>query len=75
MVKKIDPRLLDDIAELEVEAILEGLQDPELRKNPSFLEKVRKFMQQNRLVTTPETPGMQRIKRETEDIPEFDDMN
>lgn len=74
---KIDQKVLDELAELEVDALLDGLNDPDLRKNPSFLEKVRKFLQQNRLVTTPETPGVQKIKREVEDIPDFDreDLN
>ena len=45
----IKDQLLDQIAELEVKALLEGLQDPELRRNPSFLEKVRKFLAQNKL--------------------------
>lgn len=74
---KIDQKVLDELAELEVDALLDGLNDPDLRKNPSFLEKVRKFLQQNKLVTTPETPGVQKIKREVEDIPDFDreDLN
>ncbi|MDT8900657.1 hypothetical protein [Anaeroselena agilis] len=75
MVKKIDPKVLEEIAELEVLALLEGLQDPELRRNPSFLEKVRKFMAQNRLITSEQTPGIRQLQRETEDIPEFDDFN
>lgn len=63
--------LIDEIAQLEVEALLEGLKDPELRKNPAFLEKVRKFLNQNKLQTTPETPGVHELQRVTEDIPEF----
>lgn len=68
---KIELDLIDEIAQLEVEALLEGLKDPEMRKNPAFLEKVRKFLNQNRLQTTPETPGVKDIQRVTEDIPEF----
>jgi hypothetical protein len=52
---KFDPALLDQMAELEIKALLEGLSDEELRRNPSFLEKVRKFMKDNRLETTPES--------------------
>ena len=68
----ISQDLLDKIAQEEVQAILDGLKDPELRKNPSFLEKVRKFLQQNKFKTTPETPGVAAIKKNTADIPIFD---
>ena len=52
---KIDEKLIDQIAELEVTALLEGLKDKELRKNPAFLDKVRKFLKENDMKTTPET--------------------
>lgn len=68
----IDPKILDQLAQLEVDALLEGLQDPESRANPAFLEKVRKFLQQNKLQTTPQTPGIIDVQRETEKIPVFD---
>lgn len=71
---KIDPMVLDFLAELEVNALLEGLQDPELRKNPSFLEKVRKFLKENQLRTSPETPGVKKIQQSMEDIPIFNDI-
>ena len=68
---KIDEKILDEVASLEVEALLEGLKDPEMRRNPAFLEKVRKFLNQNKLQTTPETPGVHDIQRVVEKIPEF----
>ena len=68
---KVDLDLIDEIATLEVEALLEGLKDPEMRRNPAFLEKVRKFLNQNKLQTTPETPGVSDIQRVVEKIPEF----
>lgn len=71
MSTKVDPELLDTIAELEVQALLEGLRDPEKRTNPAFLEKVRKFLQQNQLTTTPETEGINKIKKLTTTIPTF----
>lgn len=63
------------LAELEVSALLEGLQDEELKRNPAFLEKVRKFLQQNRLVTQPQTPGVHKIQQAVVDIPIFEDLN
>lgn len=70
---KIPQELLDEIATLEVETLREGLRDPELRKNPAFLEKVRKFLQQNKQVTTSETPGMAELQKVAEnEIPLFD---
>lgn len=68
---KVDEKTLDQVASLEVEALLEGLQDPELRRSPAFLEKVRKFLQQNKLQTTPDTEGVYNIQKYVEKIPEF----
>ena len=67
----IDEKLLDELAALEVQALLEGLKDPELKRNPSFLEKVRKFLVQNRLEVAPETKGVEEIKKTIEEIPVF----
>lgn len=66
----IKPEILDQLAELEVNALLEGLQDPEVRRNPSFLEKVRRFLRDNKLETTPELAIA--VKQETHEIPVFD---
>lgn len=66
----IKPEILDQLAELEVNALLEGLQDPEVRRNPSFLEKVRRFLRDNKLETTPELAI--EVKQETHEIPVFD---
>lgn len=73
---KIDEALIDQIACLEVDALLEGLNDPELRKNPAFLDKVRKFLKENDLKTTPETPGVQQLmkRQTTTEIPIFDEV-
>lgn len=54
-IVKINPKLLDRLAEEEVNALLEGIQDDDLRKNPQFLAKVRQFLKENDLKTTPET--------------------
>ena len=66
----ISQELLDKMAVLEVEALLEGLEDPELRRNPAFLEKVRKFMAQNKLETTPEAYAP--LKKKVTEIPIFE---
>lgn len=70
---KIDGALVDQIAQLEVDALLEGLNDPELRRNPAFLDKVRRFLKENQLQTTPETPGVAELmkRQQTTDIPIF----
>lgn len=60
---KIPQEILDEIAILEVQALKDGLADPEMKKNPAFLEKVRKFLQQNKQVTTAETPGMSELQK------------
>lgn len=68
---KVELDLIDEIAQLEVKALLEGLKDPDMRRNPAFLEKVRKFLNQNKLQTTPETDGVSEMQKVVEDIPEF----
>ena len=67
---QINQEQLDLIAQLEVDALIEGLQEEELRKTPAFLEKVRKFLKDNRLETTPELSVA--IVKETTELPVFD---
>lgn len=69
---QIDEKLLDKLAIGEVNALLEGLDDPELRRNPAFLAKVREFLKQNKLQTTPETQGVHKIQKVVEELPTFD---
>ena len=69
---QIPEELLDKLAIGEVNALLEGLEDEELRRNPAFLAKVREFLKQNKLQTTPETTGVAKIQRVVEEIPTFD---
>lgn len=70
---KINGAIIDQIAQLEVDALLEGLANPELRRNPAFLDKVRRFLKENQLQTTPETPGVAELmkRQQTTDIPIF----
>lgn len=60
------------MAELEVGALLAGLKDEDLRRNPAFLEKVRKFLKENNFKTTPETEGVAEIEKKVVDIPVFE---
>lgn len=73
---KINSAIVDQIAQLEVDALLDGLTDPELRRNPAFLDKVRRFLKENRLQTTPETPGVTELmkKQQTTEIPIFKEV-
>lgn len=71
---KVKEELVDQIAELEVQALLTALKDPAMRTDPSILARVRSFLKDNKLVTTPETPGVQQIQKATTvDIPDFDE--
>lgn len=67
---RINQELLDQIGELEVNALIEGLNDPVLRKSPAFLDKVRRFLRDNRLDTTPNLVTI--VQQETKEIPVFD---
>lgn len=72
---KVDEALVDRLAQMELDALLEALDDPELRTNPQILARVRNFLKDNHLETTPETPGMAKLKRQvTEEIPVFKDI-
>ena len=73
---QIDPKLLDTLAEQEVQSLLECLSDPELRHDPRILEKVRKFLKDNDLLVSPKCNGVADIKKQIErqHMPIFDDF-
>lgn len=73
-IKKSTLKLIDQIAEMEVTALHELLLDPETRKNTQVLAAVRRFMENNRLITDPETPGVGKLQEEMSSIPELEDM-
>jgi hypothetical protein len=68
---KVDKELMDTIARLEVDSLIEGLNDEELRANPQFLAKVRQFLKENDVVTTMEEEKQQ-IKTDMLGIPALD---
>lgn len=70
---KMPQALIDSMAQAEADALLEGLQDDELRKNPAFLAKVRQFLKDNDFVTTTETEGVEEIIRDIHNIPNLVD--
>ena len=68
---KVDQELIDTIARLEVDSLIEGLNDEELRTNPQFLAKVRQFLKENDVVTTMEEEKRQ-LKTDMLGIPALD---
>ena len=69
---KIPQEFIDKIAMMETEALLEGLEDENLRRNPTFLEKVRKYLKDNDFKTTVDEGKVKRISQEIE-IPILED--
>lgn len=67
----IPQELIDRLATEEVQALLEGLEDDEQRKNPAFLAKVRQFLKDNDFNTTVEIEGVKEVKQEASKIPDF----
>lgn len=69
---KVKEELIDRLAQLEIDALIEALDDPELRKDPAILARARTFLKDNKMLTQPETPGVAEIKKATMEIPNFD---
>ncbi|WP_289121917.1 hypothetical protein [uncultured Megasphaera sp.] len=67
----IPQELIDRLATEEVQALLEGLENEEQRKNPAFLAKVRQFLKDNDFNTTVEIEGVKEVKQEASKIPDF----
>ena len=67
----IPQELIDRLATEEAQALLEGLEDEEQRKNPAFLAKVRQFLKDNDFNTTVEIEGVKEVKQEASKIPDF----
>lgn len=69
-MSKINPKLLDILAQEEVNALIEGIQNEDLRHSPQFLAKVRQFLKDNELKTTPETTAPL-VSMVTKELPDF----
>lgn len=70
---KIDLEKLNQIANGEIDALIEGLEDPDTRNKPQFLAAVRKFLKDNQLETQPEEAAP--IMKITKDLPVFNDVD
>ena len=68
---KMSKEIIDAMAQAEADALLEGLNDKDMRKNPAFLSKVRQFLKDNDFVTTTETEGVREIVRDANQIPDL----
>jgi hypothetical protein len=68
---KLPQEIVDALAQGEADALMEGLSDPEMRKNPAFLAKVRQFLKDNNFVTTTETEGVKSILQDMNSIPDL----
>lgn len=68
---KMPKEIIDSMAQAEADALLEGLNDKEMRKNPAFLAKVRQFLKDNDFITTTETDGVKEIVRDANQIPDL----
>lgn len=68
---KLPQELIDALAQGEANALIEGLKDPEMRRNPAFLAKVRQFLKDNDFVTTTEIEGVETIVRDMTNIPDL----
>lgn len=71
MTTKLKQELIDKIATLEAENLLEGLNDPALKQNPAFLAKVRQFLKDNDFITTTETDGVKEMLYRGTTIPDL----
>lgn len=68
---QLPQEIIDALAQGEADALLEGLKDEELRRNPAFLAKVRQFLKDNDFTTTAEVKGVKEILRDMNHIPDL----
>lgn len=70
----ISQELLEQLAQGEAQALLEGLNDETLSKNPAFLAKVRQFLKDNDVITSTEMEETQSLKDKVMNIPDLKSM-
>ena len=68
---KLPQEIINMLGKMEADALLSGLNSPELRMNPAFLGKVRQFLKDNNFVTTTETEGVTKIIQDMNNIPDL----
>lgn len=68
---QLPQELLEELARGEVGALLEGLKDPEMRKNPAFLAKIRQFLKDNEFLTTSNMDGVKELMKTGLTIPDL----
>lgn len=68
----VDDKLVDELATLEINALINALKDPELRKNPQILARARSFLKDNRLIANPGLPLAGKVKEAVLEVPDFD---
>ena len=68
---KLPQELLEALAKGEVDALLEGLKDTDMRKNPAFLAKIRQFLKDNDFLTTSDMEGVTELMKTGLTIPDL----
>lgn len=66
---------VDELAELEVKALVAIMKDPVMRKDPKILQQVRTFMKDHKLQTTDNLVTIVQREVETKEIPIFDEVD
>lgn len=69
---KISQELLNQLAEAEAQALVDAMNDADLRQAPAILGAVRRFLKDNKLIVQEDTPSVQAVKRKAEELPDFD---
>lgn len=67
---KMPKEIIDSMAQAEADALLEGLNDKEMRKNPAFIWG-QTVLKDNDFITTTETDGVKEIVRDANQIPDL----
>lgn len=71
---RVSEDILNKIAELEQQALIDGLQNEEIRYNPKFLANVRTFMKDNQLLVDPTPVLLVADQTPRKELPIFEDI-